>query len=130
MSDPAAIVGTVLAIIAECVGCEVDEVADEQNFFDDLGGESIDLLDLSFHVEKRLGLRINFHQMTKDADWAFDESGCLSEQTVRRFQQEFPGLSLDDLGVTAGASIRELLTVGFIIALVTARPDQSHRAAG
>ena len=54
MSDAKPIAQPVREIISECLVVDLDEVTDDQSFFDDLGGESIDLLDMSFHIEKDL----------------------------------------------------------------------------
>lgn len=131
MSESSSIAQPVRDIIAECLGCDLDEVTDEQNFFDDLGGESIDLLDMSFHIEKDLGIRINFHQMMSSEGWQFDEQGRLTAGTVRKLADEFPGLDADELNVSEGVTFRELLTVGFIIAIVRCRAGaQTPASAG
>lgn len=121
MKDVNSFAPPVRAIIAECLGCEPDEVTDDQNFFHDLGGESIDLLDMSFRIEKDLGIRINFQQMTSADGWNFDEQGRLSATTVRKLREEFPGIDIDGFHVTEGMSFAALLTVGFIIELVRRR---------
>ncbi len=43
--------------IADCLGVEIEEVTPEARFFEDLGGESIDLLSLSFQFEKAFNIR-------------------------------------------------------------------------
>ena len=121
MSETDAIAQPVREIIAECLAHEIEDVTDDQNFFDDLGGESIDLLDLSFHIEKNLGIRINFHQMMSSESWAIDDQYRLTAATVTKLREEFPAIDVDQLGAQEGVSARTLLTVGFIIELVRSR---------
>ena len=121
MSDTNPIAQSVREIITECLGCDLEEVTDDQNFFDDLGGESIDLLDLSFRIEKDLNIRVNFHQMMSAEGWEFDEEGRLTATTVRKLQEEFPAIDIHHFGAAEGVPVRALLTVGFIIEVVRSR---------
>lgn len=117
-------------IIAECLGCDLDDVTDDQNFFDDLGGESIDLLDLSFRIEKDLAIRVNFHQLMSSEGWEFDEEGRLTAGSVGKLREEFPAIDVEQLGAAEGVPARALLTVGFIIEVVRSRDGAETPAAG
>ena len=64
--------------IADCLATDVEEVVPEANFFGDLGGESIDVLDLTFRLEKSLGVRPNFSVMKDEAALDFDDAGRLT----------------------------------------------------
>lgn len=125
MNDTASIAGPVRDIIADCLGCDLDEVTDGQNFFHDLGGESIDLLDLGFRIEKDLGIRINFHQLMSSESWEFDDEHRLTAGTLRKLTAEFPTIDVDELGAAEGVPARDLLTVGFIVELVRSRAAAS-----
>ena len=121
MNEVSALSAPVREIIAECLGLDLDEVTEDQNFFNDLGGESIDLLDMSFRIEKDLGIRINFHQLMSSESWEFDEEHRLTAGTLRKLKAEFPAIDIDQLGAAEGVPARDLLTVGFIIELVRSR---------
>ena len=121
MSETDAIAQPVREIIAECLAHEIEDVTDDQNFFDDLGGESIDLLDMSFHIEKDLGIRINFHQLMSSESWEFDDQLRLTAATIRKLTEEFPAIDVDQLGAEEGVPARTMLTDGFIIELVRSR---------
>ena len=111
---------TVRGIVADVVGEDVEDVSLESNFFHDLGGESIDVLDLGFHLEKRLGVRANFQQMLAPDRWEFDTDGQLTAASIRRLRDEFPHVELPaDL---QSIDLREIFTVAFIV-------ETAHRAA-
>ena len=44
--------------VVEALGVENDEVTPEATIMDDLGAESIDLLDILFRLERKLGVKI------------------------------------------------------------------------
>src|SRR5512142_513483 len=44
--------------VAEALGAEEDEVAPEATLMDELGAESIDLLDILFRIERLIGVKI------------------------------------------------------------------------
>ena len=101
--------------IAECLGVELDEVTPEANFFEDLGGESIDLLDLSFRIEKTLGIRPDFSSVRDQLNLAADENGALTPESVERLRSAFPEIApLPEGPVTA----KGLFTISVIEALI------------
>lgn len=83
------------ALVAEVLGLDAEEVSPEQNFFHDLGGESIDVLDLQFRIEKELGVRMQFREMFSPSRWSLDEEGRFTEETRSRLGEEFPFLRAD-----------------------------------
>lgn len=101
--------------IAECLAADLEEVVPQANFFDDLGGESIDVLDLTFRVEKNLGVRPNFAVMKEEAALDFDESGQLTTASLEKARALFP-----DLPIPSGAAVapKSLFTVAMIEAIV------------
>lgn len=120
MSIPEEFQQSVREIVAEVVGVELEEVEHHSNFFDDLGGESIDVLDLDFHLEKRLGAHTNFHKMFSPDRWELDESGRPTPDSIRRLREDFPHVALP---VDAdSANMKDNFTVTFIV-------ETAHRAA-
>jgi acyl carrier protein len=102
-------------ILADCLGVEIEEAVPEASFFDDLGGESIDVLDLSFRCEKQFGIKPPFQQMTSaDASYV-DESGRFTPTARARLQSRFPWLDGNRLAATTP---RGLFTVEFIARVV------------
>ena len=82
----------VTAIVADVLGYEPEEVSEDQNFFHDLGGESIDVIDLQFRVEKELGIRAAFQHMISGNRWELDGDGRFTAGTRARLGEEFPFL--------------------------------------
>lgn len=103
----------VTAIVAEVLGYEPEEVTAEQNFFHDLGGESIDVIDLQFRVEKELGIRAAFQHMMSGSRWELDSDGRFTGETRVRLAEEFPFLKAELDGEKL-ATPYDLLTVRLI----------------
>jgi len=80
------------SIVAEVLGLDPDEVTPQQNFFKDLGGESIDILDLQFRVEKELGIRVQFQEMLSANRWVLDDQGRFTAETRMNLGDTFPFL--------------------------------------
>jgi acyl carrier protein len=107
----------VIEIVAEVLGLDPGEVSPEQNFFHDLGGESIDILDLQFRVEKTLGIRISFQSMFSAERWALEDGVRFTAETRERLGREYPFLK----SLLAAESIQtpyDLLTVRQIAAFI------------
>ena len=112
-------------IVADCLGCEPDDVTLEANFFHDLGGESIDVIDLTFRCEKSLGLRVGFQQLQDATLWRFDSTGRLSSESLARIKSLFPLLDLSDLERHTGPfHPHDFLTINRIVQLI----DQAQAA--
>lgn len=106
--------------IADCLATEIDEVVPAANFFTDLGGESIDVLDLTFRLEKALGVRPNFSVMKDEAALDFDELGRLTPESLERARALFSDLPIPSSGSVDSQPIapRDLFTVEMIEAIV------------
>lgn len=76
--------------VADCLAIEPEEVTLDSNFRLDLGGESIDNLDLSFRLEKRFGIRSPFPRLANPDAVQFNEGGGLSDKSMQWWQTEFP----------------------------------------
>lgn len=117
--------------VATCLALELDEVTAEANFFHDLAGESIDMLDLAFRSERRFGVRSPFQRLTGGEGWRFDENGHLSAETLSSLQTEFP--QIDWTTKLAGrplSSVKDVVTIDLIAELLYhAQFDPAPRSA-
>ncbi|MBS0206000.1 MAG: hypothetical protein JSS49_24170 [Planctomycetes bacterium] len=105
--------------VATCLALEVDEVTPKANFFHDLAGESIDMLDLAFHSERRFGIRSPFQRLTGGTGWQFDESGKLSAESLQWLQTEFPRIDWQArLANVSLQSVKDLVTIDLIVELL------------
>jgi acyl carrier protein len=103
--------------VADCLAFEQAEVTPESQFFSSLAGESLELLDLSFRIQKRFGIRTRFKDFLEG--WEFDPNGQVSQQTVDRLENSFP--HIDWSGRLAAVSVknpRDFVTVDLIADLV------------
>uniref|UniRef100_A0A7C2JZZ3 Carrier domain-containing protein n=1 Tax=Schlesneria paludicola TaxID=360056 RepID=A0A7C2JZZ3_9PLAN len=89
----AAIMEQLPAIIADCLGIDETDVQPESNFKFDLGGESIDELDLSFRCERAFGVNGPFQPLMQLAGGPRDGDGCLESAHFQQFLHEFPFLA-------------------------------------
>ena len=80
LPDPAQIEERVREILTDALSLRPDQVRPESRLIEDLGAESIDLLDLRFRIEKTFGFRIS----TQDLAEAFG-TGIAPEEFRRRF---------------------------------------------
>jgi acyl carrier protein len=105
--------------IATCLAIETDDIADTMNFFYDLDGESIDLLDIGFRSDRRFGIQSKFQRLTAADGWKFDSSGRLTAETLQWLASEFPRIDWTSrLGTVAMQSARDALTIDLMVELI------------
>lgn len=106
-------------IIADCLGIEPGEVLHDSHFRYDLGGESIDDLDLSFRIEKHFGIKKPFAGLMHPEGWAFDDNGRLTPDCIAGWQSRYPEIDWSCFADQSGPhSLEALLTVDNICKLV------------
>jgi acyl carrier protein len=81
-------------LVAEILQHNIDDVRPEASFFEDLDGESIDLIDLSFRLERLYGVRVRFQDLASD-EYQLDERGCLTHDSLALLKSKYPFLKLD-----------------------------------
>jgi acyl carrier protein len=131
MTDYEQVLSAVRSVLVDCLGVEEDEVTPDANFFHDLGGESIDVLDAGFRLEQRYGVRLAFQQLMSADQWTFDARGRLTPDALRGFSERYPFLTLPEPAATEGIDPHDLFTVDFITrAVLQALAAKSMKAAG
>jgi acyl carrier protein len=118
----------VRTIAAEVLCIEIEDAGPESNFFRDLGGESIDLLDLQFQVEKQLGIRLQLREMLASNEWAFDDEKRFTARTQSQLVELFPFLTS---AFQSGAlqTREDLFTIELISEFVALAARQSKTAS-
>ena len=120
---------TVCQIISDVLSADRDEITPGARFFADLGGESIDLLDLTFRCEKTFGVKIQIDKMLSADDVQTDATGQLTPQSIAAIGAKLPSLDLGKVRPDMGPSaIQEMLTVGVITDYVKFRLMQASAA--
>jgi acyl carrier protein len=106
----------VAQIIADALGCELDEVKPTASLIEDLDAESIDFLDLVFRLERGFGVKIPRGKIVEDArgplaEAEFESKGLVTDAglaRLREFLSEVPAERL--AGPLKAADIPRLFT--------------------
>ena len=123
MTEPE-IYAALLPLLEEVLGASPESVTMESEFVRDLGAESIDLLDLSFHIEARFGIAIEPNELEREAkarlgETPYEEEGVLTAAALAELRAALPGVDPARLAPGLRKSDRPaLLTVGFFVHLV------------
>lgn len=84
-----------LPLIRQVTGAREDEITMESNLMEDLGAESLDLLDLSFLIEEEFGITIEadeFEQQAKERmpGSVYDRDGILTDEALEELKMALP----------------------------------------
>lgn len=112
MSEPS-IEDGVRAVIATSLGKDIAEVALDASLMQDLGAESLDLLDIVFGIEKEFGIEITRGEMERAArgdmtDEEFAPGGVISEAGLARLRELMPEVATR---IAPGLRAREILSL-------------------
>ena len=113
MNDHSEVAATVRRHIVDCLAVDAEDVTPEAKFFDDLGGESIDALDLGFRLDQDYGIQLRFQQISAVDKSSINEHGRLTDMGLARFRERYPFVDVP-ADAAEGVSPRDLFTVGFI----------------
>ena len=99
--------------LADGLCLDIEDMTSQATFFGDLGGESIDLLDLSFRMRQRFGIEASFRELLEA--WEFDPSGQISPASIQRLEACFPQIEWSErISRMNTSNPRDLLTVELI----------------
>jgi len=92
MMDTSTVYPQVRAIVADVLAVDEDEIEPTGSFIEDYGGQSIDLLDLMFQLEREFGVEITRGAIEKHArgdmpDEEFEENGRITEKGLARLKE-------------------------------------------
>ena len=98
INDTGAIFDKVAEIIANSLGCDVENVKPDSSLIDDLGAESIDFLDIVFRLERAFKVKIPRGEILSDArgplsESQFESGGVVTPaglERLRNFLSEVP----------------------------------------
>ncbi len=82
-------------LVHEVTGVPQDRIRMESMLVEDLGAESLDLLDLSFLIEEAFGVGLGsdeFERQARDAmpGGVYERDGLLTEEAIRRLREALP----------------------------------------
>jgi acyl carrier protein len=118
----------VMTAVADALGLEEDEVTLDATLMDELGAESIDLLDILFRIERSTGIKIQAadigdHVQGGIPDDEFgDENEIITPKGMAHLKQVMPQLDTDELsGQLKADQVMSHFTVGNLVQMVEAR---------
>lgn len=107
-------------IMVDILGVEPEEIVPDARFFSDLGGESIDLLDLSFRCEQRFKTKIAFQQMLDPSALEVGGDGALTDEAMRTLKAKLPFFDWEKAPAKIKLDgVQDLLTVEAIARYLT-----------
>src|SRR3954468_5378103 len=89
--------------VANALGLDDDEATPDATLMDDLGAESIDLLDILFRIERSTGVKIQASDLGEyiqggiPEDEFGDENGIVSEKGLEQLKKVMPQIDADEL---------------------------------
>jgi acyl carrier protein len=133
MSDPA-VVSAVKQAVVDALGVSEDEVRPESTLMDELGAESIDLLDILFRLERKLGVKVKAADVAAyvqgdipEGDFG-DDQGKVTPLALAQLRKIMPQVDFDGLnGQLETDKVMMLFTVDNLAELVSARATAATR---
>ena len=123
MIEQEALYREVSEIIADVLGLEVADIVPSDRFFQDLGGESIDVLDLGFQCEKRYGAKVPFQELIDPRIFEGGLDGSPPTAALSRFSARFPFVNTSvfengDFESSTAADRKDLFSGLFTVAAI------------
>lgn len=116
--------------VETALGVEADEVTPDATLLDDLGAESIDLLDILFRIERAIGVKIQAAELAAYVQGGIpdDEFGDADEIVtatgLAQLKRIMPQIDQDALaGKLAADKVMSLFTVDNLVELVATRTE-------
>ncbi|MEV6275634.1 acyl carrier protein [Nocardia sp. NPDC051832] len=120
------VIDAVREIVAEAVALDIDEVEADATLFGEVGAESIDLLDILFRIERRLGVKITTNELSEriqggipDEQFGTDD-GLVSDVGLAQLEKVMPQIDTAELsGKLPAEDVMNLFTVRNLADLVS-----------
>jgi acyl carrier protein len=116
--------------VVEALALDDDEVTPESTLMDDLGAESIDLLDILFRIEKSTGVKIeasdlgDYIQGGIPDDEFSDDNQVISDKGAEQLHKVMPQVNPGDVAGSLDAEeVITLFTVANLTEMVKSRSD-------
>jgi acyl carrier protein len=122
--------GAVKEAVVEALALDDDEVTSDSTLMDDLGAESIDLLDILFRIEKSTGVKIeasdlgDYIQGGIPDDEFSDDNDVISAKGAEQLAKVMPQVNASEIeGSLKAEEVMTLFTVGNLVEMVKVRAD-------
>ncbi|WP_067723045.1 acyl carrier protein [Nocardia yamanashiensis] len=125
MGTPEELTAVVITSIADAIGLEEDEISRESTLIDELGAESIDMLDVMFRIHRDSGVDISVSDVAAmlqggipDEEFG-DENEIVTDVGLAHLETVLPQFDRAALtGPLRAEQVLSLVTVGNLIDLV------------
>jgi len=121
-------ISAVQEAVVGALGVSEDEAAPDATLMDDLGAESIDLLDILFRIERSTGVKIQASDLSEymqggiPDDEFSDENEIISEKGLEQLKKVMPQINEDELrGTLHAENVIKLFTVQNLADMVEQR---------
>src|SRR5437773_5015080 len=111
--------------VVGALGVDEDEVTPAATLLGDLGAESIDLLDILFRLERKLGVKIQASDLAAHVQGGIpdeefgDENGIVSARGLAQLKKVMPQIDTDALaGKLEAEKVLSLFTVDNLVDMV------------
>ena len=107
-------------VLVEALGVEDDEVTEEATLIGDLGAESIDFLDIIFHLQKAFNIEIPREELFAAESVVnnpeYISNGKLTDQALTELETRMPHIDITELKQDPDVNkIPDLFTVSAIV---------------
>jgi acyl carrier protein len=114
--------------VVDALGVDEDEVTPDATLLGDLGAESIDLLDILFRLERKLGVKIQASDLAAYVQGGIpddefgDENEIITPRGLEQLKKAMPQINTDELaGKLKADQVMSLFTVQNLADMVSQR---------
>ncbi len=128
------ILETLYACVASTIGIKKELISLDSSLINDLGADSLDLLDLMFALEQEFGIEMTRGEIEKRLRASipeddFEKEGVLTEKAKDALKQQLPEVAPEKFdGSLRAADIVKLLTVRVFLRIVTEKLEATNAA--
>jgi acyl carrier protein len=121
----------VCSVLDDRLGGDGEKIIPSSNIIDDLGADSLDLMDVTFALENEFGVRIAreelFPEFLFERAGEYVQDGKLTPAGSEKVHEHYRFLAPGE--VVAGQEPRSLMTVGVLCGVVEAKSERSSEWA-
>lgn len=119
----------VRGILVEALSIEADEVTPNASLYQDLGAESIDLLDITFRLEREFNIKINDKELFPTGIFngsdEYVKDGVVTPAGIAKLKEEIPHGDFSKLSAIAKPEeIPAIFTVSTLVKYVDQKMEQ------
>lgn len=115
--------------VAEALALDLDEISPESTLLDELGAESIDLLDILFRIDRATGVKIQSDELASyvqggipDEEFGDEDADVITPQGMDQLKKVMPQIAEKDLdGKLSPEDVMSHFTVANLTELVASR---------